>query len=39
MMNNRMKEKYKHLGKGCKMTMQQFSIGHFAPFSNTVETE
>lgn len=38
MMNNKMKEKYEHLQKGCKVPMQQFSISHFATFSNTAET-
>lgn len=39
MMNDRMKEKCKHLRKDCKITIQNFSIGYFATFSNTVETE
>lgn len=39
MMNDRMKEKCKHLRKDCKITIQNFSIGCFATFSNTVETE
>lgn len=38
-MNNRMKEKYNQVGKGCKKTIQQFSIHHFAPFSNAAEAE
>lgn len=39
MINNRMKEKYKHLRKDCKITIYKFSIGYFAIFSNAVETE